>query len=97
MGKRGRGGVPGLCKEALVQFQIVGGSVSDENPLGLSPGILLNSATPILEKKLPTKPGADLGGGCGGCAPPPPQDDLRFSNTTGILPKKKLSGLLVLK
>ena len=30
--------------------------------------------------------GADLGG-----------DDLRFSNTTGILQKKKLRGLLVLK
>ena len=28
--------------------------------------------------------GADLGGGCRGCAPPP-WDDLRFSNTTGIL------------
>ena len=39
--------------------------------------------------------GADLGGGCKGCAPPPP-DDLRFSNTTGIL-QKKLCGLLVLK
>ena len=33
---------------------------------------------------------ADLGGGCRGCAPPPPPlDDLRFSNTTGILQKKK--------
>ena len=33
--------------------------------------------------------GADLGGGCMGCAPPPPpRDDLRFSNTTGILQKK---------
>ena len=31
--------------------------------------------------------GADLGGGCRGCAPPP--DDLRFSNTTGILQKQK--------
>ena len=42
--------------------------------------------------------GVDLGGGCRGCAPPPPaRDDLRFSNTTGILPKKKLCGLLVLK
>ena len=30
--------------------------------------------------------GADLGGGCRGCAPPP---DLRFSNTTGTLQKKK--------
>ena len=40
--------------------------------------------------------GADLGGGCRGCAPPPPRDDLRFSNTTGIL-QKKLCGLLVLK
>ena len=30
---------------------------------------------------------ADLGGGCRGCAPPP-WDDLRFSNTTGILQKK---------
>ena len=34
--------------------------------------------------------GADLGGGCTRCAPPlPPRDDLRFSNTTGILQKKK--------
>ena len=33
--------------------------------------------------------GADLGGGCRGCAPPPPRDDLRFSNTTGILQKKR--------
>ena len=41
--------------------------------------------------------GADLGGGCRGCAPLPPRDDLRFSNTTGILRKKKLCGLLVLK
>ena len=24
-----------------------------------------------------------------GCASPPPQDDLRFSNTTGIVQKKK--------
>ena len=36
-----------------------------------------------------TSSGADLGGGCRGCAPPPPRDDLRFSNTTGILQKKK--------
>ena len=28
---------------------------------------------------------------------PPPRDDLRFSNTIGILQKKKLCGLLVLK
>ena len=36
------------------------------------------------------KTGADLGGGCRGCIPPPPpRDDLRFSNTTGILQKKK--------
>ena len=38
--------------------------------------------------------GADLGGGCRGCAPPPPppppRDDLRLSNTTGI-PQKKQS------
>ena len=33
--------------------------------------------------------GVDLGGGCGGFAPPLPQDDLLFSNTTGIPPKKK--------
>ena len=32
---------------------------------------------------------ADLGGGCRGCAPSPPSwDDLRFSDTTGILQKK---------
>ena len=35
------------------------------------------------------KTGADLGGGCRGCAPRPPRDDLRFSNTTGILQKKR--------
>ena len=35
--------------------------------------------------------GADLGGGCRGCAPPPPPcDDLRFSNSTGILQKKTM-------
>ena len=33
---------------------------------------------------------ADLGGGCRGCAPLPPRDDLRFSNTAGILPKKTM-------
>ena len=39
----------------------------------------------------------NLGEGCRGCTPPP-RDDLRFSNTTGILQKKeKLCGLLVLK
>ena len=32
---------------------------------------------------------ADLGGGCSGCTPlPHPRDDLRISNTTGILQKK---------
>ena len=41
-------------------------------------------------KGLVWKTGADLGGGCRGCAPPPPQDDLRFSNTTGILKKKTM-------
>ena len=41
--------------------------------------------------------GADLGGGCRGCAPPPPpRGDLRLSNNTGIL-QKNLCGLLVLK
>ena len=34
------------------------------------------------------KSGADLGGGCRGAPPRPPRDDLRFSNTTGILRKK---------
>ena len=33
---------------------------------------------------------ADLGGGCRGWAPPPPRDDLRFSNTTGILQKNTM-------
>ena len=34
--------------------------------------------------------GADLGGRVQGVRTPPPQDDLRFSNTTGILQKKKV-------
>ena len=33
--------------------------------------------------------GEDLGGGYRGGLPPPPRDDLRFSNTIGILQKKK--------
>ena len=32
-----------------------------------------------------------------GVRTPPPRDDLRFSNTTGILRKKKLCGLMLLK
>ena len=42
------------------------------------------------------KAGADLGEGAGGAHPPPPYD-LRLSNTTGFLQKKKRCGLLVLK
>ena len=38
--------------------------------------------------------GSDLGEGTGGAYPPPPLDDLRLSNTTGILTKK--CGLLAL-
>ena len=34
--------------------------------------------------------GADLGGGCRGCTSPSPRDDLRFSNTTGIMKKKTM-------
>ena len=34
-----------------------------------------------------TNTGADLGGGC---PPPPSRDDLRFSNTTGILQKNTM-------
>ena len=39
-----------------------------------------------LETRETHKTGANLGGGCRGCAPPP-QDDLQFSYTTGILQK----------
>ena len=41
----------------------------------------------ILPAEFMQEAGADLGGGCRGCESPP-RDDLRFSNTTGILPKK---------
>ena len=34
--------------------------------------------------------GADLRGGCRGMRTPSPRDDLRFSNTTGILQKKTM-------
>ena len=33
----------------------------------------------------------DRGLGCRGCAPPPPGDDLRFSNVTGILQKQNIN------
>ena len=39
-------------------------------------------------QELPGVSGVDLGRGCRGCAPP--WDDLRFSNTTGILQKKSM-------
>ena len=42
------------------------------------------------KRKKERNTGADLGGGCRGCAPPPSRDDLRFSNTTGILKKKTM-------
>ena len=45
---------------------------------------------PVVELSQAFVTGADLGGGCRGCAPPPPRDDLRFSNTTGILQKKTM-------
>ena len=41
----------------------------------------------LASQAIPYRSWADLGGGCRGCAPPP-WDDLRFSNTTGILQKK---------
>ena len=49
------------------------------------------SSLPHFLLSLATAPGADLGGGGRGVHPPPPPpwDDLRFSNTTGIL---QLSG-----
>ena len=48
----------------------------------------LNKKIKVLRKKKLSS-GADLGGGCRGCAPSPPWDDLWFSNTTGILQKKE--------
>ncbi len=40
-------------------------------------------------------PGADLGGGCRGAHPlPPPRDDLRLSNATGILQNKSVTPLI---
>ena len=40
---------------------------------------------PVVELFQAFVTGVDLGGGCRGCTPPPPLDDLRFSNTTGSL------------
>ena len=71
------------------QLQEARAAVSD--PVYTGPAKFLNRQVLYL-----CNSGADLGGGCRGCAPPLPWDDLRFSNTTGILQKKKC-GLLVLK
>ena len=52
--------------------------------LGMKPGVVTIQMKSIVQQ------GRDLGGACRGCAPSlPPWDDLRFSTTTGILPKKK--------
>ena len=48
-----------------------------------------------LPKPKGVAPGGFLGVGAGGAHPPPPRDDLRFSNTTGIV-QKKLCGLWVI-
>ena len=42
-------------------------------------------------------PGADLGGGCRGCAPPPPDMSCGFLIQLVFCQKKKLCGLLVLE
>ena len=43
------------------------------------------------------KTGADLGGGCRGCTPPPPEMTCGFLIQLVFCKKKKLCGLLVLK
>ena len=43
------------------------------------------------------KSGVDLGGGCRGCAPPPPEMTCGFLIQLVFRNKKKLCGLLVLK
>ena len=58
-------------------------SPQHQETTGISDPVLVRSI-------LQAEPGADLEGGCRGCAPPPPRDDLRFSNTTGILQKKTM-------
>ena len=45
----------------------------------------------------PLSAGADLGGGCRGCAPPPPEITCGFLIQLVLCKKKKLFGLLVLK
>ena len=59
----------------------------------------IHTEMPAVDIYLPYSAGADLGG-CRGCASPPPQNDLRFSNTAGTLQKEKFKksyGLLLLK
>ena len=46
-------------------------------PAALVHGKILCSMTAVY-------PGADPGGGCRGCASPPPRDALRLSNTTSM-------------
>ena len=51
---------------------------------------IMNVGMPLLHPDRASKdlPGRILGAGAGGAHPPPPRDDLRFSNSTGILQKK---------
>ena len=51
----------------------------------------MRATTSQYETSTKNNAGADLAGGCRGCAlPAPPRDDLQFSNTTGILQKKSM-------
>ena len=59
--------------------------------------LLFVEDAPVLNVSQLIKPGADLGGGCRGCAPPPPEMTCGFLIQLVFCKKKKLCGLLVLK
>ena len=56
-------------------------------------GIVACTFCPTTFLEIAVYAGADLGGGCRGCAPP--WEDLPFSNTTGILQKKEKTMWLI--
>ena len=87
------------CKADNMNFFPIGtrvGTVEVVNTGKINPMLLLLPLlirfihSPLIITTKNSHTGADLGGGCRGCAPPLPRDDLRFSNTTGILQKKTM-------
>ena len=66
------------------------GCIDNENLIAFCQVLWAHLCIFVFTQLIPDNPRANLRGGCRGWHPPPPRDDLRFFNTTGILQKKTM-------